>query len=131
MTSRKKTTQSKRKKDLATMPSPLGRKASAVKLQRKKDEITAALEESQRRSARATAPAASVELGRAVEAGQRRRKTEGVTGALKASQRKAPGKPEPSDALARKVAESERLYKKDSISSALKKSQRRSAPGDI
>ena len=130
MKSRKKTAQSRKLKGSAATPSPLGRKASAVKLQQKKDAITAALEESQRRSARVTASAASIELSRAVEAGQRRRKTEGVTGALKASQRKTPGKPDPSDTLARQVAERERLHKKETISSALKKSQRRSAPGE-
>ena len=109
--------------------SVLGRKASAVKRQQKKQAITAAMEYSQRKGADQTARQIPAAFGRAVEKAERRLKKETITRAMASSQRErgAQGKPT-SELLQRKVAADKRRRKKEAVTAAMKESQRRRAP---
>ena len=109
--------------------SALGRKASAVKRQQKKQAITAAMEFSQRQGADQTALRVPAALGRAAEAAERRLKKETITKAMASSQRElgAQGKPT-SELLQRKVAADKRRRRKEVVTAAMKESQRRTAP---
>ncbi|MGC3973446.1 MAG: hypothetical protein QM771_03570 [Nitrospira sp.] len=121
-----KTTSAKKQKNDAST-SPLARKALAAKRRQKKDNVTAAMELSQRKGAVDSSPKISASLVRAVEAAKLRLKKEMITGAMERSQRGADsqGKTQ-SEALARTVAAKERLRAKAAITAALKESQRRS-----
>ena len=129
MTSRKEAPKAGRSKEHDIAPSALSRRTSAVKRRQKKDAITAAMEQSQRRGAVEIPSRISAGLGRAVEAAQRGRKKQTITGALEGSQRQTnASKAGSSKALERRVSEKERLHKKDAITAAMKESQRRTAP---
>lgn len=129
MNTRKKTSTARGSKESRAGAGALGRKASAVKRQQKKDAITAAMDLSQRRGAGESALRIPPALGRAVEAAKRGKKKATITKALVESQRATGGSRRPaSESLERKVATVERLHKKERVTAALKASQRRTAP---
>ncbi len=109
--------------------SPLARKALALKREKKKQTIIAAMENSQRKGASEWPSRISAALVRTVEAAKLRRKKQTVAGAMEESQRAAgtSKKPRSSEALERTVAAAGRLRKKTEITAALEESQRRSA----
>jgi hypothetical protein len=129
MNKRKNRSKTREGEESRVVSSPLGRKASAVRRQHKKDAITAAMDQSQRRGAVESALRIPPALGRAVEAAKRGRKKVTITDALVESQRETQASRWPaSNALERKVAAAERLHKKEVVTAALKESQRRTAP---
>ena len=100
--------------------SPLVRQATAAKQRRKHDDVTAAMEVSQRKGAIESSPKISVALVRTVQAAKLRRKKEAMTAAMEESQRDAALQRKPqSEALARTVAAHDRLRAKTAVTAAM------------
>lgn len=117
-----------RKKQI-TSSSPLARKALAAKQRQQNDDVTAAMEISQRKRAMESSPKISAALVRTVEAVKLQRKKAAITAVMEESQRDAESRrTSQSKALERTVAANERLRAKTAVTAAMKASQRRSSP---
>ncbi len=115
-----------KKKNISS--SALARKASAVTREKKKEAITAALQNAQRKGASESPSGISAALARTVEAAKLRRKKLTIAEAMEESQRVVgtSTRPRLSEALERTVFAAGRLRKKEEITAALEESQRRS-----
>ena len=101
----------------------------AAKQRQQNDDVTAAMEISQRKRAMESSPKISAALVRTVEAAKLQRKKAAITAVMEESQRDAESRrTSQSKALERTVAANERLRAKTAVTAAMKASQRRSSP---